>query len=176
MRRWVLDVVVGLNLCPFARREMEAGRVRVTVSAARSDGQLLADLDAELALLRGAPEIETTLLLHPQLLQDFTAYLAFLDVTDALVESRGERGVFQIAGFHPDYCFDGAAIGDAANYTNRSPYPMLHLLREASVSSAVASHPDVASIPGRNVDLLRELGVAAMEAYWKACFEIEEGG
>ncbi|MEM1188611.1 MAG: DUF1415 domain-containing protein [Pseudomonadota bacterium] len=176
VEKWVWDLVVGLNLCPFARRELEAGRVRITVSPALSAKQLLADLDAELATLRKDRGIETTLLIHPQQLQDFSAYLDFLDLADALLETRGDRGVFQLAGFHPEYCFENATCDDAANYTNRSPYPMLHLLREAGVSKAVASHPDVSSIPAANMARLRKLGAAAMESSWNACFEGTDTG
>ncbi|MEO1080439.1 MAG: DUF1415 domain-containing protein [Pseudomonadota bacterium] len=174
VHKWVRTVVVDLNLCPFARRELEAGRVRVAVSPAAAVEELLEDLDAELDKLRASGAVETTLLVHPQLLQDFPAYLDFLDLADDLLETRGDRGKFQLAGFHPGYCFEGADFDDAANYTNRAPYPMLHLLREASVGNAVRSHPDVSSIPTTNISLLRELGVAAMESYWNACFEITE--
>src|SRR5947209_5273577 len=139
-RRWIADVVIGLDLCPFARRVFDAGRIRYAVTAATDAEAVLAALADELAALTAAPQatVETTLLVHPAALTDFPAYLDFLPDADRLVARLGLRGVVQIAGFHPAYRFAGTADGAAENYTNRSPYPMLHLLREASVAEAAA--------------------------------------
>src|SRR3954462_5488311 len=135
-RRWVAGVVIGLNLCPFARRVFDAGLIRYAVTAAADAGALLDDLARELTALAAAPraEVETTLLIHPRALADFLDYNDFLADADRLVRDLGLRGVIQIAGFHPAYQFAGTAPDAAENYTNRSPHPMLHLLREDSIT------------------------------------------
>lgn len=157
---WLERIVIGLNLCPFARSAHANRQIRYAVSHARSTGALLDTLERELALLASthADAIETTLLVHPDVLDDFLAYNDFLDEADAAVERLALTGEIQIASFHPDYRFAGAQADDVANYTNRSPFPMLNLLREASVERAIASMPGVAEIPARNIDTLRRLG------------------
>ena len=169
-RRWVVGVVVGLNLCPFARRVSEAGRVRYAVTGAADEEGLLGALGAELSALAAAPraEVETTLLVHPGVLADFADYNDFLPAADALVRRLGLRGVVQIAGFHPNYQFAGADRDAVENYTNRSPYPMLHLLREASVTEVAADPDALAGIPVRNVAVLRRLGREEVLARWRA--------
>ena len=169
-RRWVAGVVVGLNLCPFARRVDDAGRVRYAVTAAPDAESLLSALDEELRALVAAPRavVETTLLIHPRALRDFAEYNDFLPDADRLVHRLGLRGVIQVASFHPEYCFTGTSADAAENYTNRSPHPMLHLLREESISE-VAGDPDaLAAIPVRNIDALRNLGRAEMIARLRA--------
>jgi uncharacterized protein len=168
-RQWVEQVVVGFNLCPFAKRELVKNRVRILVSKADSEQALLADLVGELELLNGDPSVETTLLIHPQVLQDFYQYNDFLQLADDLLVDMELEGVYQLASFHPDYQFGGTKPDDAENYTNRSPYPMLHLLREDSLSAAIDSYPDVDQIPGRNIDCMNEQGVEKMSALLKAC-------
>jgi hypothetical protein len=158
-QRWVRRVVVGLELCPFARREVEGDRVRYAVTDATSPEDLLRDLGRELARLGDDAGIETTLLVHPFVLGDFLRFNDFLDDVDALLAAQGWVGEIQVASFHPAYRFAGTDETDAANFTNRSPYPMLHLLREASVERAVAAHPDIEHVPERNVALLRRLGL-----------------
>jgi len=135
MRRWVEDLVVGLNLCPFAGRELVRNRVRFVVTEATTEEQLLAALETELALLNNDPAVETTLLIHPDVLQDFFDYNQFLDTADQLLVHTELEGVYQVASFHPDYQFAGTAAYDAENFTNRSPYPMLHILREGRPTS-----------------------------------------
>ncbi len=152
-RKWVDRIVVGLNLCPFARRVTEAGRVRYAVTDAEGEGDLLAALEAELAQLTAADRaaVETTILIHPHALTRFPDYLDFLPEADRLVRRLGLRGVVQIAGFHPSYQFRGTEPDAVENATNRSPYPMLHLLREASVSEVVGDDADTsAAISRRN--------------------------
>ena len=170
-RRWVESVVVELGLCPFAAEVLRGERVRMAVSAAPDAASLLEDLDAEVdRLLRASVgDLDTTLLIHPRALLDFEAYNAFLDPAEALLRARGCEGVLQLASFHPAYRFAGAADDDAANYTNRSPHPMLHLLREESVSRAVAAHPDPEAIPSANIARLRSLGSAAMARRLARC-------
>ena len=164
VRAWVEEFVVGLALCPFAAEPLAAGRVRFALSPARTPEALADDLADELARLdRTAPEeLETTLLLAPHALPRFEDFNAFLDVVDLLLEKLSLVGVLQVASFHPDYRFAGAAIDDPAHASNRSPVPMLHLLREASVARAAASHPDPRGIPARNAARLRELGWAGI--------------
>ncbi|MFO7567045.1 MAG: DUF1415 domain-containing protein [Enhygromyxa sp.] len=161
---WVERVVVGLDLCPFARGPLEGGRVRVAVTSCEDPRELLTVVDDELDLLLGADaaEIETTLLVHPRCLTDFGEYNDFLDHADRLLELRELGGVVQIASFHPDYCFVDSAIDDPANFSNRSPYPMLHLLRESSVSRAVESHPDIEGVPSANMAKLRSMSLGQL--------------
>lgn len=158
-RAWLEAEVIGLNLCPFARAVHVAGRIRYFVSEAETTGALRADLVAELRLLAtlDPAEVDTTLLVHPGVLDDFIQYNDFLDVADAALRSLGFVGEFQIASFHPRYQFAGTRPEDASNRTNRSPYPTLHLLREASIERAVADFPGAAGIPERNLETLRRL-------------------
>ena len=168
VRRWVKSFVVGLNLCPFARRELVNDRVRFTVTEATSEAQLLLALRAELEFLGANPSVETTLLIHPKVLQDFFEYNQFLNVADALLAQMKLEGVYQIASFHPDYQFGGTEPDDAGNYTNRSPYPVLHLLREESLERAIAHYPDVEKIPERNIALMNSMGKDKLEEKLRA--------
>ena len=168
---WVERLVVGLNLCPFAKRELIKNRVRFSVSPATSEQQLLEDLQIELQKLSSDDDIETTLLIHPDVLQDFYTYNQFLDLADALLEQLQLDGVYQIASFHPDYQFGGTEIDDVENYTNRAPYPMLHLIREQSLERAIASYPHVEEIPQRNIELLESMGRDKIQALLQSCFD-----
>ena len=160
VRRWLERAVIGLNLCPFAKAVYVKRQVRIVVSDATTPRDLLEQLGEELALLRDTPAdgIDTTLLVHPLVLADFLAYNAFLDDADALVEALELEGELQVASFHPDYQFAGTAPDDVDNLTNRAPYPILHLLREASVERAVAACPDPDAIIQRNIATVRALG------------------
>ena len=160
-RHWLEAAVIGLDLCPFARAPFTRDRIRYAVSDAREPEALLAELIAELkALAAVAPEeVETTLLIHPHALTDFLDYNDFLGAAEAAVADLGLAGVIQIASFHPRYQFAGTTEDDIENYTNRSPYPMLHLLREASVERAVAAFPEAAEIYEKNIETMRRLGI-----------------
>ncbi len=162
---WVNEFVIGLNLCPFAKAVQSKGQVRYVVSHAASGVALLEELERELSLLRAtdADAVDTTLLIHPRVLGDFYDFNDFLGEVDELVEKLELEGELQVASFHPEYCFAGSSAEDPANYTNRSPYPMLHLLREASVTRAVDTFPDTESIPERNVELLRGMPAAKLK-------------
>jgi hypothetical protein len=153
--------VIGLDLCPFARAVHSRGQIRWVVSGAATPEELLADLLGELRTLADADPaaIDTTLLIHPAVLADFLDYNDFLAVADAALADLGLAGTLQIASFHPRYQFAGTAPDDVENCTNRSPYPILHLLREASVERAVAAFPDAAAIYEKNIATLRRLGV-----------------
>lgn len=171
-RAWLERVVIGLNLCPFAKAVHVRGQIRSVVCDADDEAGLLAALHDELDRLANAdPELlDTTLLIHPGVLTDFDAYNQFLDRADAVVADAGLEGVIQIASFHPDYRFAGSAADDIENATNRSPYPMLHLLREASVERAVAAFPDAAAIYERNILTLRALGPKRWAQLMRECF------
>ncbi len=171
VRHWVETVVVGLNLCPFAKRPLVKNRIRFHVSDAATEEQLLSDLEAELNYLKHESTVETTLLIHPKVLQDFYTYNQFLGTADSLLSLMEMEGVFQIASFHPDYQFGGTEPGDVENYTNRSPYPMLHLIREESLEQAIANYPDADLIPERNIALLKRLGQGKIQALLKACYD-----
>lgn len=159
-QQWLERAVIGLNLCPFAKAAYVKQRVRFTVSAATSDEALLDDLIVALQDLHAAEpsECETTLLIHPQALTDFLDYNDFLDAADAALDALGLTDVIQVASFHPQYQFAGSEPDDIENFTNRAPYPLLHLLREDSIEQAVESYPNVDDIPQRNIKTLRQLG------------------
>jgi hypothetical protein len=165
-RRWLEEAVIGLNLCPFAKAVYVKQQVRIVVSDASTERALLEQLGEELALLRDTPAdtIDTTLLVHPQVLGDFLDYNDFLGDADALVEAMELDGTLQVASFHPDYQFADSAPDDPANLTNRAPYPILHLLREASIDRAVDAYPEPDAIIERNITTVRELGFAGWDA------------
>ncbi len=170
-RAWLSRVVIGLNLCPFAKAPNSKGLIRFVVTDAKDEESLRLVLLDELALLAGTePErTETTLLIHPEVLGEFSAYNDFLDVADACVESLALEGVLQVASFHPEYCFAGNAPDDVENATNRSPYPTLHLLREESVSRAVAAFPEAETLYEANIETMRRLGNAGWAALRQSC-------
>ena len=169
VRRWVQSVVVELNLCPFAGRELREERVRFVVTPAATEAQLLTSLQAELERLDTDPDIETTLLIHPRVLRDFADYNQFLATADELLVAMGADGSYQVASFHPHYQFAGTAADDVENYTNRSPYPLLHLLREQSLERAIAAYPDTQQIPLRNIALMKRLGIERLKQLLRAC-------
>lgn len=163
MRAWLADFVIAHRLCPFADSEFSANRIRLDVTHATRPEELLQRLADELALLADDPAIATTLLIHPSVLEDFGDYNDFLDTAEHLLETLGYEGVFQIASFHPQYQFADTEPDDAENFTNRSPYPLLHLLREADVTRAVGAHPDIHGIPERNIACLRAIGTTRLQ-------------
>jgi hypothetical protein len=168
-RVWLIEAVIGLNLCPFAKGVHVKEQIRYVVSAATTPEALQVDLLAELAHLDQAdPEVlDTTLLIHPHVLQDFLEFNAFLDVVDQTVADADLEGVLQVASFHPQYQFGDAGPDDIENCTNRSPYPVLHLLREASIDRAVAAFPEAEDIYERNMATLRELGLEGWRRLWR---------
>lgn len=159
-RRWLERAVIGLNLCPFAKAVHVKDQVRYVLSEATTADALLQELAEELAWLAETDPgvVDTTLLVHPHVLQDFGDYNDFLDQADAAVDALGLEGEIQVASFHPDYRFAGTDPDDPGNLTNRSPYPMLHLLREASIDRAVAAYPDPDVIVDRNIATMERLG------------------
>lgn len=169
-KQWVESVVIGLNLCPFAKQEFVNDRIRYSVSDANTPEQLLQNLQTEIERLDGDNQIETTLLIHPGTLQDFDHYNQFLEIAEHLLKTMHYEGVFQIASFHPDYQFANAQVDAADNYTNRSPFPMLHIIREASLAKAIAHYPNPERIPQNNIALLNTLGNNKMRSLLKACY------
>jgi len=159
-RDWLEKAVIGLDLCPFARAVYIRDQIRFVVSEAETPEDLLEHLAGELRFLAAASpeETDTTLIIHPRVLQDFLDYNDFLDDAEAAVAGLGLEGEIQVASFHPQYQFAETGPDDIENYTSRSPYPMLHLLREASVERAVAAHPDTSLIYEKNIETLRALG------------------
>jgi hypothetical protein len=168
-RRWLEKSVIGLNLCPFAAGPYRDHRVHFCVTDHRTATGLLEALRSELLALHAADplERETTLLIHPWALADFAAYNEFLEVCDAAVFDLGLEGELQVASFHPQYQFADTQPEDIENYTNRSPYPMLHLLREESVERAIAAAGDTEQIYLRNIRTLRELGHSGWQRLWR---------
>jgi len=171
MRYWLERAVIGLNLCPFAKAVHSKGQIHYAVSSACDAQALLHDLEREISdlLMQDPQQRDTTLLIAPDAFPDFWDFNAFLRSTDKLLRKKGWDGEVQIASFHPRYEFTDAAAGDMAHYTNRAPYPTLHLLREASLDRAVQAFPDAALIYERNIATLRALGPAGWQALRVDC-------
>lgn len=172
---WLEKIVIGLNLCPFAKAVHVKNQIRYVVSNANNCDALLAELKRELCLLVAADpgQIESTLLIHPDVLTDFVEYNEFLSDCDSAIEDLELDGVIQIASFHPQYQFADTEVDDVTNYTNRSPYPTLHLLREESVTQALQMFPDAAGIYEKNIATLRKLGKAKLDAIRMALIQLE---
>lgn len=170
-RAWVDRAVIGLNLCPFARAAQAGGRIHYELSTAREPGQLLDDLGAAIADLAAADpaRIETTLLVAPWTLGNFLDFNDFLDPADELLARMGMVGEIQVASFHPDYRFADTDADDIGNATNRSPYPILHLLRESSIDRAIEAGADAEAIVDRNLRTLRDLGPQGWARIMAAC-------
>ena len=170
-QKWIDEVVVGLGFCPFASASIKAGGLRLELCATTEVEDLCRLLVDELVFLQSqkGETYDSTLLVHPNLLSDFAVFNEFLGMCEDILAGLSLEGVFQIASFHPRYCFADADENDVGNYTNRSPYPMLHILREASVTEAVAAHVDPAGIPQKNIQKLTTLSVAEMEAMLQGC-------
>lgn len=161
VRHWLERAVIGLNLCPFAKAVHVKNQIRYVVISSDSEPQVLSQLQAEMQYLLNADpnEVDTTILVLANALGDFLEYNDFLDSADEALERAGLLGVLQIASFHPDYQFAGTAPDDMENYTNRAPYPLLQLLREESLDTAIEGFPDTESIYERNQETLRRLGL-----------------
>ncbi|MEN8170843.1 MAG: DUF1415 domain-containing protein [Pseudomonadota bacterium] len=175
-RCWVERAVVALNLCPFARKPVEGEQVRYVVSSARDEEALLIEMQQELEMLRESDPvmIETTVLIHPWVLNDFYDYNDFLGVVDAFLDDAGYSGEFQVASLHPQYQFAGTELEDAENYTNRSPYPVLHLLREEFLEKAILSYARPDKIPERNIRTMEKIGADKMREMLAECMRIGE--
>ncbi len=172
---WLSSFIIEHNICPFAKREFDRDSIHYEVVISdKIENQLqeliysCEQLDRETAVENG---LETSLLILPNGLEDFDDYLDFLDLANELMHKQGYEGVYQLASFHPDYCFDGVDVDDASNYTNRSPYPMLHLIREESLEKALEHYPNPENIPTRNIKYTREKGQKSIQLLIQACKE-----
>jgi uncharacterized protein len=167
-KNWLERAVIGLNLCPFAKAVHVKEQIRYVISNAQNEEELLADLLDELQMLYDADSetIETTLLIHPYVLEDFLDYNDFLEIADAAVSELDLNGEIQVASFHPDYQFADTRYEDVENFSNRSPYPCLHLLRETSVEKAVAAFPEAEKIYEKNIETLKKLGPEGWKNLW----------
>ncbi|MEL7222876.1 MAG: DUF1415 domain-containing protein [Bacteroidota bacterium] len=165
IQRWLEDFIIAHNLCPFAKRPFVQNQIRIRVVEDKEEVKLTQALLEELQHLTAQKRevVETTLLGHPHLFTDFRDFLDYLSWTEELLEEAGLTGVIQLVGFHPDYQFAGEAEDDLAHFTNRSPFPLIHLLREESVSEAVDQHPAIGEIPERNIQYLRKMDFKTLE-------------
>ncbi|MCF6346067.1 MAG: DUF1415 domain-containing protein [Thiomicrorhabdus sp.] len=159
VKQWLEQVVIGLNLCPFASKPYQDKQIRFVVSNAQQTEYLLTELVTELDLLatKEPNKIETTLLIIPNMLTSFSDYNQFLNHVDALIKQFNYQGIFQIASFHPNYQFAGTQPNNAENLTNRAPYPILHLIREASLERALKHYPNPETIPDNNIKCVSNL-------------------
>lgn len=171
---WLNTVVIGLNLCPFASRPTNENRVRFQLSESSLEEDVLTDLIAEMERLDQTPatELETTLLIMPNALHDFFDYTQFLIWAQSQLKRQGWQGVYQLASFHPNYCFAGADPDDDENLTNRSPYPIIHIIREASLAKAIAYFEGVEEIPERNKAHVEALSVEQKKALFPYLFGV----
>lgn len=160
---WIRSFIIKLNICPFAKRELDQNTVKIKASEAKKLSQALEDLLMELMFLDNHPEIETTLLIFPGLFKDFFNYLDFVDYAEGLISEQGYEGIYQLATFHPEYCFADTAFDDVSNYTNRAPYPMIHILREQGLAKAIAHYGDTDNIPANNILTMKNLGLEEIQ-------------
>ena len=168
-RNWVEQIIIGLEFCPFAKREFLNNRVCFQVSCAQNLEDCLHTLIYECQRLDNNPDIETTLLIFPDGMQIFDDFLDLTELANALLTDSGYEGIYQLAHFHPDYCFEGSDDSDPANYTNRSPWPTLHLIREASLEKVLEHYPEPEKIPEKNIERAREMGINKLKALLGEC-------
>jgi len=168
-KNWLLNVIIEHSFCPFAKREYDQQRIHYAVIDSEDMQTQLEELILQCEAMDNDSNRETSLLIFPSGLTHFENYLDLLEISTELIAKQGYEGVYQLASFHPNYRFEGASMDDASNYTNRSPYPMLHILREASIEKALASYPSPENIPQRNIELTRELGLTTMKKLLHDC-------
>lgn len=169
-KKWLLDVIIKHNICPFAKREHDQQSIHYEVIVAENMQTQLEQLILQCEAMDNDANRETSLLIFPEVLNDFDKYLDLLEIATELLYKQGYEGVYQLASFHPNYQFDGASIDDPSNYTNRSPYPMLHILREASLEKKLESYPNPENIPEKNIQLTTELGLNKMKQLLLNCY------
>jgi len=169
-KSWIEKVVIGLNLCPFAGREFRRGAIHYKVVNSSDRKEILTQLAFEFQRLNENVDIETTLIILPGQFPDFYDYLDIIDLCEQLLDEEDYEGIYQIASFHPSYLFNGSTENDASNFTNRSPYPMIHILREASITQVYEKYIDPEKIPERNIAVTNEKGLEMMRELWRSCF------
>lgn len=168
-KKWITDVVVACNFCPFAAREVKRGSIHYDVlDDANTESSTQAAL-AIMQLMDNDSSIETALLILPNDFIHFEVYLDLVETVEAMLEEEEYQGIYQVASFHPQYMFAGSTADDPGNYTNRSPYPMLHFLREESVSKAVDGHPDIDDVPYHNIQFAKDKGLTYMQQLLASC-------
>lgn len=172
--RWITDVVIGCNFCPFAAKEIQRNSIHYAIERRNKLRECLESFLNECKRLDENKNIETCLLIFPQSFQRFDDYLNLVLHAEKLLQKRGYEGIYQVASFHPLYCFSDCAFDDAANFTNRSPYPMLHLLREESVEQALLKYPHPVKISENNIKFTREKGYEHMQKLREACLKIDK--
>ncbi len=170
---WIKTVVIGCNFCPFASRALLKNSIRYTVLQEATIEKVLESLSEEMKYLDKHDETETTLIILPDRFEDFETYLDLVEIAEELLFNLGYEGIYQVASFHPNYLFAESYDEDPANYTNRSVYPMLHILREASITEALEHYPDAGRIPQRNIEFANRKGLLFMQGLRAACLEIQ---
>lgn len=168
-KKWITEVVIGCNFCPFAAKEIKQQTVYYQIENSTDKAICLQAFLQECTRLNEDENIVTILLIFPQGFQQFDDFLDLLADAEDLLTANDYEGVYQVASFHPQYIFGGAPVNDAANYTNRSVYPMLHLLREAQIDEALSRYPNPENIPDNNINFAREKGVEYMKMLRDAC-------
>lgn len=168
-RKWINDIVIGLNLCPFAAREMKRNTIHYLVENGVNTEICLLKVLEELRRMSDDPATETSFIIFTNAFKHFIEYLDFVDAAQRLLRKNRYTGIYQLASFHPHYIFDGSEHNDPANYTNRSPYPMLHILREESIEKALENFPNPELIPVKNIQFTRSRGIVYMRALFENC-------
>ncbi len=168
-KKWILDVVIGCNFCPFAAKPVKQDAVHYKVEHAIGLQKCLQTFIRECMNMDENEQVETALIIFPNAFEQFDNYLDLVSLAESLLKKEGYEGIYQVASFHPQYRFAGAPVSDAANYTNRSIYPMLHILREESIEKALEKYPDAEGIPERNIHFAREKGTAYMKMLRDSC-------
>ena len=168
-RKWVTSFIIHHNICPFAKTEYDKGSIHFELIESHKLEDQLEALILACSQLDSQPDIETTLAIFPHGLENFDDFLDFLALSNAIMHKQGYEGVYQLANFHPDYCFEGVEVDDASNYTNRSPYPLLHIIREASLEKALTNYPNPEAIPERNIKYTREMGNEVLATLLTRC-------
>ena len=163
-KKWIKEVVIGLNFCPFAKAPFEKNTIHYGVCHPdRKLKEQLSFLRSELEFLEREQEVETSILIYPKYTENFFEYLDFVDRAGELIQNNEYDGIYQLATFHPEYIFEGSEESDPANYTNRSPYPLLHLIRESSIDLALKNYKKPENIPEANIRVARELGISTLQ-------------
>lgn len=168
---WLESIIIGLNFCPFAKKEFINDTIRYSLCETTDIEASLELFATELQYLDSHPDTETSLFIFADNTLDFDHFLDLIDYANQLLQDLGYQSVYQLAHFHPLYCFDGEQADDASNYTNRSPYPTLHIIREQSLQQAIKNHPDTSQIPDTNIQLARKLGAAHLQEMLDRCVQ-----
>lgn len=168
---WLKTIVIGCNFCPFASKALLQNRIRYVVLHSANEEKVLSMLVTEMKFMDQSNDVETTLIILADGFDNFKKYLELVDLAEALLSQEGYEGIYQVASFHPDYLFAGSTEADPANYTNRSVYPMLHILREDSVTKAVDNYDNIERIPQDNIAFAREKGLQYMQTLRNMCLK-----